>query len=69
MSLSYRNQSIDLDRKSNNWFLYDRDLQHERVKRGFWENLAIKSCNQDPANIKDGELYNNNLTPWTQGVN
>ena len=25
-SLSYRNQSIDLQRKSMDWFLFDRDL-------------------------------------------
>ena len=31
-SLSYRNQSIDLFSKSMDWFLYDRDLRHERVK-------------------------------------
>ena len=31
-SLSYRNQSIDLQSKSMGWFLYDRDLRHERVK-------------------------------------
>ena len=30
--LSYRNQSIDLQSKSMNWFLYDRGLRHERVK-------------------------------------
>ena len=30
-SLSYRNQSIDLICKSMDWFLYDRDLRHERV--------------------------------------
>ena len=30
-SLSYRNQSIDLPSKSMDWFLYDRDLRHERV--------------------------------------
>ena len=30
--LSYRNQSIDLLRKSMDWFLYDNDLRHERVK-------------------------------------
>ena len=29
--LSYRNQSTDLQRKSMHWFLYDRDLRHERV--------------------------------------
>ena len=32
MSLSYKNQSIDLLRKSMDWFLYDRDLCHERIK-------------------------------------
>ena len=31
-SLSYRNQSIDLCRKSMDWFLYDRDLRHQRAK-------------------------------------
>ena len=31
-SLSHRNQCIDLLCKSMNWFLYDSDLRHERVK-------------------------------------
>ena len=31
--LSYRNQSIDLQSKSMDCFLYDRGLRHERVKR------------------------------------
>ena len=30
--LSYRNQSIDLQSKSLDWFLYDNSLRHERVK-------------------------------------
>ena len=30
--LSYRNKSIDLQSKSMDWFLYDRNLRHERVK-------------------------------------
>ena len=30
--LSYRNQSIDLLRKSMDWFLYDIGFRHERVK-------------------------------------
>ena len=29
--LSYRNQSIDLESKSMDWFLYDRDLHNETV--------------------------------------
>ena len=33
--LLYRNQSIDLQSKSMDWFLYDNDLRHERVKM-FW---------------------------------
>ena len=32
--LSYRNQSIDLQSKSVDWFLYDNGLRHERVKLG-----------------------------------
>ena len=31
-SLSYRNQSSDLQSKSMDWFPYDRYLRHERVK-------------------------------------
>ena len=31
-ALSHRKQSIDLPSKSIDWFLYDRDLRHERVK-------------------------------------
>ena len=31
-SLSYRNQSIDLQIESTDWFLYDRDVRHEKVK-------------------------------------
>ena len=31
VSFSYRNQSIDLQSKSMDWFLYDRDLRCERV--------------------------------------
>ena len=48
--LSYKNQSIDLLCISMDWFLYDRDLHHERVKgvckmlhakllRNFFQNL------------------------------
>ena len=30
-SLLYRNQFIDLQKKSMDWFLYDKNLPHERV--------------------------------------
>ena len=32
MTLSYRNQPIDLLRKSMDWFQYDNGLRHEMVK-------------------------------------
>ena len=31
MSLSYRKKSLDFYSKSMDWFLYNRDLRHERV--------------------------------------
>ena len=31
--LSYKNQSIDLLSKSMDWFLFDRELRYERVKK------------------------------------
>ena len=31
--IKYRNQSTDLQSKSMDWYLYDRDHRHERVNR------------------------------------
>ena len=31
-TLSYRKQFIDLQCKSMDWFLYDKDIRHARVK-------------------------------------
>ena len=39
-SLSYRNQSTDLLRKSMDWFLYDNDLSHKRAKSSFFRDSA-----------------------------
>ena len=39
-SLSYRNQSIDLLCKSMEWFLYDRDICHERVNEKYNESYS-----------------------------
>ena len=45
-SLSYRNRSTDLLCKSMNWFLYDKDFHHERVKSLYYffsiVNLNVK---------------------------
>ena len=48
--LSYRNQSIDLQSISVEWFLYDRDLRHERVNYSIFNNCGnthnkSKFCN------------------------
>ena len=38
--ISYRNQSIDLLRKSMVWFLYDIGIRHERVK-AFFNHFSV----------------------------
>ena len=40
-SISYKNQSIDLQSKSMDWFVYERDLRHEIVKVYLW---GIRNC-------------------------
>ena len=39
--LSYRNQSIDLGSEPMDWFLYDNDLRHERLKLKLRLNLTM----------------------------
>ena len=39
----YRNQSIDLRRKSMDWFLYDNGLCQERIKNIFVSQVEIKT--------------------------
>ena len=43
--LSYRNQSIDLHSKSMDWFLYDKDLRHERVNIADANFIELVLCN------------------------
>ena len=43
-SLSYRTQSTDFQSKSMDWFLYDRDLPHERVKMLEQLSYDVVSC-------------------------
>ena len=38
MSFSYRNQSIDLQSKSIDWFLYEKDIGRERVNPNMFNN-------------------------------
>ena len=49
--LSYRNQSIDLLRKSMDWFLYDNGLRRKRVKaitkKRSGRQLFIKHCTKN----------------------
>ena len=44
-SLSYRNQSIDSFCKSVGWFLYNRDLRYERVKKLYKGTNNMKLVN------------------------
>ena len=41
--ISYRNQSIDLQSKSMDRFLYDIDLRHERATNKTLRNPKMKS--------------------------
>ena len=43
--VSYRNQSIDLHSKSMDWFLYDKDLRHERVNIADANFIELVLCN------------------------
>ena len=53
-ALSYRNQSIDLQSKSIDWFLYNNGLCHERVNRHY--NVFIKSS------AKSNRLLHTNIS-------
>ena len=46
-SLLYRNQSIDLQNKSMDWFLQDKNLRHERA------NALLLACIQSNSNDCD----------------
>ena len=46
MSLSFRKQSTDLLSKSMDWFLYDKDLRHERDKGKLKFFLTVVFCSQ-----------------------
>ena len=49
--IPYRNQSIDLQNKSIDWFLYDRDLRHERLKDIELHNFENKNFNPYSTNV------------------
>ena len=51
-SLSYRKQSVDLLYRSMDWFLFDRDLRHERFKRS--ELVVTKYCHVHSLFFCDG---------------
>ena len=64
--LSHRNQSIDLQSKSMDWFLYDNGLRHERVKyskyicKGDFRNSAVISgyCSFCEQLLLRGSIWN-----------
>ena len=60
--VSYRNQSIDLQSKSKDWFLYDIGLCCERVKPGIVKpcqaNFLIKHLLEDQSAASDDSQIN-----------
>ena len=62
--LSHRNQPIDLQSKTMDWFLYDRDLRHEWVKMepiNIVVKLSICACG-DPCYISEKLQGKSSLT-------
>ena len=68
-SISYRHQSNDLQSKSMDWFLYDRDLCHERFKghcRNSQKGCSVKKL---PLKISQISQENNYLQDWSPASN
>ena len=65
-SVSYKNQSIDLQSKSINWFLYDMNLYHERVKRTLVCQKP-RGVFSTPSNTQDGVFLQSFIAYLIQG--
>ena len=69
--LAYRNQSIDLQSKSMDWFLYDNGLRHGRVKLVkffFFTWLSVpyvrKVTDSNRTTVKDKHWSRKELCNW-----
>ena len=72
-SLSYRNQSNDLVYKSMDWFLYDRDLRHERVNSYFQlepllQVLTVSNLWHATSRVEPVENLNLDCAEWNFAV-
>ena len=61
----HRNQSIDLLRKSIDWFLYYNGLRYERVKDCNHMRRAIKHWLLNLLLLKNRQKYFKSLALWT----
>ena len=64
--LSYRNQSIDLQSKSMDWFLYDNGLRHERVNCSHYIVSTIVFSQNAPSDVWQGS---ENTSVWLLKIN
>ena len=62
--LSYRNESIGLQSKSMDWFLYDNGLCHMRVDDCFWF-LSLISTIHDQKELVQFNPLHANPTKWS----
>ena len=72
-SLLYRNQSNDLVYKSMDWYLYDRDLRHERVNSYFQlepllQVLTISNLWHATSRFEPVENLNSDCAEWNFAV-
>ena len=65
MSLSHRKQSIDLQNKSIDWFLHEKDIGRYRVKEVIHERVQNNELDQ---NLNDSNK-NETLCTWVLFVN
>ena len=62
---TYRNRSIDLLYKSMDWFLFDRDLRHERIKDHVCTaKIKLKNRKLKFINIYTHTFEKSERNPW-----
>ena len=64
-SLSYRNQSIDFQSKSPDWFLYNRDFRLERVHMNAQFSEKCKCAYQGVRSVSFLENFGDVLNGWS----
>ena len=60
-SLPHRNPPIDLQSKSMDWFLYDMDLHHEKVKGHFLRIFRMHAYKFTKQEIQNSKIWQSKI--------